>query len=44
MNNMDPIKVRKEMIKTLLDKLHTHQDFCANEKTALSIDTVKDPI
>ena len=44
MNNMDPIKVRKEMIKTLLDKLHTHQDFCANEKTVLSIDTVKDPI
>ena len=27
MNNMDPIKFRKKMIKTLLDKLHTHQYF-----------------
>ena len=44
MNNMDPSKVRKEMIKTLLDKLHSNQDFCANEKTVLIIDTVKDPI
>lgn len=44
MNNMDPIKERKDLIRTLLDKLHTHQDFCANEKTVLSIDTVKESI